>query len=267
MQEPSRIRRAVAIGVIATAVILGIGLVLGWKHRLRALHWAADWIEARLLPVKQPDVPDPATYQVLKSELERWRVELAGRHRKARNPQVRAAIEAEARVLIEKVMPEMMRCWLGTPWDFNGIAAAPGGGKIACGYFVSTVLQDAGFRVDRYRLAQQPSSLILHTFLPHEQCRLTAGQDYNAFADGLQQLEAGIYLCGLDHHVGFLVVGDETFRFVHASASSPPRVVDQSRDDATALRVSNWRMIGNLSASPDVIRAWLKGDEIEVREN
>jgi hypothetical protein len=39
----------------------------------------------------------------------------------------------------------------------------PGRGEIACGYFVSTVLRDAGFGVERVRLAQQASERIVRT--------------------------------------------------------------------------------------------------------
>ena len=84
--------------------------------------------------------------------------------------------------VLEQALPAMMRCWLGTPWDFNGTAKGPGAGKIACGYFVATVLKDAGFQVDRYQLAQQPSENILRSFLPKDACDLSVGKDYQAFA-------------------------------------------------------------------------------------
>lgn len=45
-----------------------------------------------------------------------------------------------SRIIIDSLMP----CWYGTPWDFNGCTTEPGKGSIACGYFVSTVLRDAG---------------------------------------------------------------------------------------------------------------------------
>ena len=74
-------------------------------------------------------------------------------------------MENDARLILELMMPEMMRCWLGTPYDFNGTAEKPGDGKIACGYFVSTVIRDTGFRVNRFKFAQQPSENILRTFI------------------------------------------------------------------------------------------------------
>ena len=159
----------------------------------------------------------------------------------------------------------MMRCWLGTPWDFNGTAAKPGGGKIACGYFVATVLKDAGFHVNRYKLAQQPSGNILHSFLAKESCSLTVGKPYDAFASDLEKSGSGIYLVGLDTHVAFLVMKPEGFHFIHSSGSRPWCVVDETRDEAHVLQRSNWRMVGNLTADPKVIRAWLDAKAITVR--
>jgi len=209
--------------------------------------------------------PDPKQYVILKNELEKWRLQLAERHEKAKNEQERLAVEHDARVILEQMLPSLMRCWLGTPWDFHGTAEGPGVGKIACGYFVSTVLKDAGFNVDRYRLAQQPSGNILQTFLSKKECSLTIGQKYESFTSGLTHREQGIYIVGLDSHVAFLVNDGAGFHFIHSSGAQPWCVVDEEKKDAHVLQRSNWRMIGNLTSSDDVIRVWLKGSRISVK--
>lgn len=201
--------------------------------------------------------PDPEINESLKASLGDWRAGLAARYHAAATEAERKAILDDARIVLEEALPAMMRTWLGTPWDFNGTAATPGDGKIACGYFVSTVLQDAGFKVHRYRLAQQPSENILRTFLPRSSCKLSVGVDYDVFADQLSSSEPGIYIAGLDTHVGFLVVKNGGFRFIHASGSSPWQVVDESRIDARVLQSSNWRMIGNLTADKNALHQWL----------
>ncbi len=228
-----------------------------------------SWVRARLgnvipgLPEKPK--PDPAKYATLTAELERWRTDLAKRHAKARTADEKAVVEKDARIILENALPAMMRCWLGTKWDFNGTAKGPGEGKIACGYFVATVLKDAGFKVDRYQLAQQPSGNILRTFLPKDSCALTVGEDFKAFAASVGSREPGVYVIGLDTHVAFIVVRDGGFRFIHSSGSRPWCVVDESPDEAGVLQRSSWRMLGNLTAEPAVIRHWLKTDKIVVR--
>jgi hypothetical protein len=209
--------------------------------------------------------PDADRYATLVSELERWRGDLRKAYSKARTAEEKAAVEKDARVILELVMPEMMRCWLGTPYDFNGTAEKPGGGKVACGYFVSTVIRDAGFRVDRYKLAQQPSENILRTFLKSDGCLLKVGQDFESYAEWVEGMEPGVYLMGLDSHVGFIVNGAEGTRFYHSSGWQKRGVVNEAGNKAGALRHSNWRMIGGLTADPEVIRTWLGGEKVRVR--
>jgi len=236
-----------------------------WWFRAPLAGWWRIQMGGVELGLRQSLRPDPKTYAVLIAELERWRQDLAKRHAAAKNVAERQIVENDARVILEHVLPAMMRCWLGTPWDFNGTAVGPGKGRIACGYFVATVLKDSGFQVNRYKLAQQPSENILRSFLPKESCALTVGKDYPNFAAAVEMGEQGIYLVGLDTHVAFLVVGREGFRFIHSSGSRPWCVVDENRDEAQVLAKSNWRMLGNLTADAGVVRRWLKAEKIAVR--
>jgi hypothetical protein len=218
-----------------------------------------------VVKVKKP-VPDLGRYEILEAELKRWRGDLVEQYRKARSAEDKEKIEYEARVILEMIMPEMMRCWLGTGYDFNGVAERPGGGKIACGYFVSTLIRDAGFKVNRYKLAQQPSENILRTFVGSENCQLRVGEKYDKYADWLEAIEPGIYLMGLDTHVGFVVIEESGMRFLHSSGISKAGVVEESRDQALAIKWSRWRMLGHFTADPRVIRMWLAGENVKVVE-
>ncbi len=246
--------------LLLVLALLGAAGGAAWCFRGPIAQWTQS-VRSAVLPKPRPD---PQRYAVLVSELARWRTDLAKKLKQAGTPAERAAVEHDARVLLETTLPEMMHCWLGTPWDFNGTAAKPGGGKIACGYFVATVLMDAGFKVDRYQLARQPSGNIMRSFLEKNDCHLTVDQPYDQFAASVTKAEPGIYLLGLDTHVGFLVVTQDDFRMLHSSGSKPWCVVDETRDGAWALKKSSWRMIGNLTADSRVIRRWLAADKIAV---
>ncbi len=249
--------------LILIVLLVATGSALWWFRAPMGELWRTTTGGVEL-GLRKSFQPDPKTYAVLASELERWRADLAKRHTAAKGEKERKLVENAARGVLEKALPEMMRCWLGTPWDFNGTAAKPGGGRIACGYFVATVLQDAGFKVDRYQLAQQPSANILRSFLPKDSCKLTIGQEYETFASALEQAEPGIYLVGLDTHVGFIVVEQGDYRMIHSSGSRPWCVVDETREKAHVLEKSNWRMLGNLTGDSKVIKRWLKADKIAV---
>lgn len=243
-------------------LMLAVAGIAGWWFRAPL---TGLWRTTAAKTVRQKSQPDPKTYAVLITDLERWRKELSTKHRQAKTAAEQAVVETDARVVLEHALPAMMHCWLGTPWDFHGTAKGPGEGKIACGYFVATVLKDAGFQVDRYQLAQQASENILRSFVPKESCSLTVGKDYQTFAKEAESREPGIYVIGLDSHVAFLIVGSDGFRFVHSSGSKPWCVVDESRAEAAVLQRSKWRMLGNLTADHAVLRRWLTAEKIVVR--
>jgi hypothetical protein len=248
-------------------VILGVMLLVavggtGW------LIWRAEQngvFEAWVTGEKKAE-PNLARYEVLVDELKRWREDLAEAYQEADNAEQRAEIEHDAKVVLEMVLPEMMRCWIGTGYDFNGIAEKPGKGRVACGYFVSTVIRDAGFKVNRYKLAQQPSENILRTFIEKEDCLLSVGKEFESYVDWLEELEPGVYLIGLDTHVGFIVNRRDGMGFIHSSGAHLVGVVEEPRDQAAAMRNSRWRMIGSFTGDRGVVRTWLGGKKIQVVE-
>lgn len=247
--------------VVLLLSLLGAG---GWWVWSEADHRG---LFSGLTAVKEKHEPDLERYEVLEAELRSWRGDLVKEYGKARTPEQKAAVEHDARVILEMILPEMMRCWRGTGYDFNGVAERPGEGKIACGYYVSTLIRDAGFKVNRYKLAQQPSANILRTFTEAENCQLRVGEKYDSYADWLESNEPGIYLMGLDTHVGFVVVersGD--MKFLHSSGIEKAGVVEEPRDQALAIKWSKWRMLGDFTADPDVIRTWLAGEDVRVVE-
>ncbi len=211
-----------------------------------------------------PRRPDPRAYEVAKSEAERWRRDLEKRYRAAPSEADRREVLKEAALFLDAILPDLMSCWLGTPWDYNGTAEGPGEAPIACGYFVATVLRDAGFRLDRYQLARQPSQSILRTFVPRQAMMLRVGVEYDEFADELHQLAPGVRIVGLDTHVGFLIVRPEGFHFVHSSGSEPWCVVDETRARAEVLRRSNYRVHGSLTSDPEIARRWLLGEKFDA---
>lgn len=247
-----------------TLLLLLVGACsAGWFYRGQIVSLVEEGIGSS---TTSGPAPDPKTYSVLSEDLEEHRRRLSADYRRTTSNTERMEILAQARKLLELSLPRLMRCWLGTPWDFNGIAHEPGHGKVACGYFVSSVLQDAGFRVEWAPLAQQASQNILGTFLPPDDMKIRVGVDYEQFLSEVLSCGNGIYIVGLDSHVAFLVVTDGgEIHFIHSSGASPYCVVDESREDARVLRRSNYRVTGNLTANSELIRNWLLGARFKTR--
>ncbi|MFT6864701.1 MAG: hypothetical protein ACJAVK_003269 [Akkermansiaceae bacterium] len=239
----------------------------GWRYRTPLLSFYQEHFDPAP-PSEETPRPDPDRYQELITELDQKRLDLADRYAQARTAREISNVITESQATLEDTLPEMMRCWLGTPWDFNGTCKTPGSGKIACGYFVSTVLRDAGFRVERFRLAQQPSQGIIGTFMPRKKMTISAGLDYDEFVTQVTNHGPGIRIVGLDNHVAFLFVPESGgIRFIHSSGASPYCVVDEDRENAGSLQRSSYRVTGNFTRNPEIIHGWLTDQKWPTKQS
>ncbi len=247
-----------------TSIILILALCTATLLYLKRDQWGISAMVENFLTDEAEPVPDPAQYAVLTSELEANRKLLNMRYLRATTETQRSEILAEARDLLEENLPAMMRCWLGHPWDFNGTATIPGEGKIACGYFVSTIMRDAGFKINRIRVAQQPSQNIIRTFVDHsENYEIKTNTPYTNYVDHINKKYEGIHIIGLDKHVAFIVIKDGKMRFIH-SGGLKRQVVDEDRTNAYSLEHSNYRVISNISRNRNVLRKWILGEAFQT---
>lgn len=152
--------------------------------------------------------------------------------------------------------------WYGTPWDFNGTTQQPGKGAIACGYFVTTTLEQLGFSLPRRKLAQQAASVIIRSLCDRKSIEVF--QHLKALNDHMMQQEEGIYLVGLDTHVGFLWRHSEGWHMVHASYSGGKSVMAEPWDQSTVLKKSKIFVVGNLLGNPNLLRWWVEGVPIAI---
>lgn len=214
----------------------------------------------RLVSKKDPpsisQKPDAATYSVLIDEIEYHRNKLAQQYSDAGSDQERDVILQSSSDLLSLIMPTMMKCWHGTPWDFNGMATTPGEGKIACGYFVSIIMKDAGFDVQRIQLAQQASQNILLTFLPKSALEIKVAANYSEYMDEIRHKQDGIYIIGLDKHVGFIVKTKDQLEFIH-SGGEQDQVITEDQQHAASIRKSRYRVIGNITKNKELLKKWL----------
>lgn len=205
------------------------------------------------------DLPD---YAACRAEIGRQRLALAA---ELMSGERRGALAAARRLLHRSLARDLTAHWLGTPWDFNGTSERPGEGQIACGYFVSTLLRDAGFEVDRVRLAQQPSGNIIRTLTRRENTTRLVDKPFREFLDALRQRGAGIYVIGLDRHVGLIAqtsAGDAAF--IHSDGGANRCVVVEPVGSSPTLRRSRWREFANLSSDDELLEKWLTGAEFET---
>ncbi|MFC4990996.1 hypothetical protein [Rubritalea tangerina] len=216
-----------------------------------------EWRLTSIYAKSKKEAPNPELYSVLKKDIQSRQAQLARRYTNAQSESEKQAIIDESRSLILSAAPLMMRCWLGTPWDYNGTSETPGQGQIACGYFVNTIMRDLGFNLPRIKLSQQASQIILGAYVPKEAMTIRSGMGYQAFCQLILSRPAGIYIVGLDKHVGFIVHDGSKLHFIHSSGRPPWCVVDEKQNDAPALEASTYRVFGNVTAQDATLEKWL----------
>ena len=188
------------------------------------------------------------------------RTELAARYRRATTPASRTACLAEARELwLTALDSTVFPAWEGTPWHFYGRSWEPRQGSIACGYFVTTALHDAGLRLPRTLLAKQAATVIIRNLTTEAYMHRYRGLSQADFVQQMRQLGPGLYVLGLDYHVGFLRVREGgAVQMIHSSYTGAGGVVREAADSSAALE-SQARVVGKISDDPALLRAWLLG--------
>lgn len=143
--------------------------------------------------------------------------------------------------------------WIGTKWDFNGTTQQPQNGAIACGYFVTTVLEDFGIKLKRIFLAQQASSVMIS--------KLCLKKSIKTFSN-IEQLEhylknrnkQEIYIVGLDYHTGFIIRDGEKNYFLHSNYINREGVIKEEIQKSNALKSSKIIVIGSLSQNEELFK-------------
>lgn len=154
-------------------------------------------------------------------------------------------------IMSEDVFPY----WYGTKWDFNGMTRTPKQGTIACGYFVTNTLSDIGFNIPRIKWAQSASELFIRKLALN--VKRFSNKPLSEVESYLLETGDGLYLVGLDMHVGFLVVKDKTIKFVHSSYYRPEiGVMSEEITSRNPFSDSGYRVIGTLLSDEMVVK-WM----------
>lgn len=215
--------------------------------------------KARTVLYRQDTVSPPAVnYAEVLASVERKRTALAVAYQGARSTEAQRAVLDSARLLfISSIVAEIAPEWVGTTWGFYGTSQKPREGSIACGYFVTTLLRDAGLPIERVRLAQLASESIIKRLTTERHIHRYSSVPLSSFVDDVRSQGTGLSIVGLDCHVGFIATIDSTVLFIHSSYVSPRTVVIEPAERSIVLGASKYRVTGRLSDDDDLIRRWL----------
>lgn len=228
--------------------------------------WEDEWYT----PIDSQTVPlvllPTLTYDNWKNHLIRRRDSLKTRYELAGSDSGRMAVLKEAeKCLLNNLVNGIIPHWYGTPWEFNGHTDVPGEGEIACGYFVSTTLLHAGFNLNRYKLAQQSAYNEIKTLQTTGSVHKLINKDVDELVELAQSsLKEGLYVIGLDFHVGYLLKWKEEVYFVHSNYWYPSQVIVEYAKTSVALMGSASYYIGEVTTNKALLKKWIFNTRISI---
>lgn len=201
-------------------------------------------------------------YSALKVEINTKKEKLQSAYSRADELRKSEIVKETKNYLVKIISTEVFKQWYGTKWDFNGTTRTPKKGEIACGYFVTTVLEDVGFNIPRIKWAQSASEFFIKKLAPNNLKRFT-DKPLSEVKKYLISAGDGLYLVGLDTHVGFVLVEGKTISFIHSNYYYPDLgVMKENITTKNPLSDSHYRIFGKLMTDEMVIN-WLKDVKYE----
>ncbi len=204
---------------------------------------------------KSPGTDIPANYTKLKQQILNIRDSLHSSYILADSQSAISIINFSRSYIFETITNDIFNYWYGTPWDFNGQTRIPGQGTIACGYFVTGVLSDAGFNVPRVAWAQLASEVFIRKLTTD--VKVFSNKPIEEVKAYVEKRPDGLYIVGLDTHVGFIYMKNDTIKFVHSNYYQPSiGVMAQDFETDNPLNDSKYRVLGRLF-DEQMIRNWI----------
>lgn len=159
--------------------------------------------------------------------------------------------------LVDLIGDKIYDIWKGTPWSFNGTTGNPGKGSIACGYFVTTVLNNIGYNIPRIKYAICPSLEMIKKASGNKSVENHSGKSSADLRTLLLSRGKAVYITGLDFHTGFIVCdGSEVF-FLHSNFIKHEGVIKDPIIHSASFNSSKTCWLGCISSNEYFQNNWL----------
>lgn len=212
--------------------------------------------DQQVVPAQEenPKVEELKPYAELKKEVLEKRDSFREAYNKS-NKSKQDSIISEAQKYLLTISDDFFKAWYNTPWTFHGHSQTPKEGSIACGYFVTTTLRDMGFNIPRIKWAQQTSEYLIKKI--STDVKRFHKRPMSEVVDDIKLRGEGLYIVGLDSHVGYIYYRDGNMSFVHANYYRPETgVMSEPLIGRNPLNNSKYRVIGKIF-DEEMSRNWI----------
>jgi hypothetical protein len=200
-------------------------------------------------------------YDNLKKRILTTRDEFFVKFKSADSINQKLILDSARQFIFETITQNIFSHWFGTPWEFYGQSRTPQKGTIACGYFVTGVLSDAGFEIPRAKWAQQASEVFIKRL--SRELKKFYNRPIGEVVEYIKKSDNGLYIVGLDCHVGFIYKNNNSIKFVHSNYYQPSKgVMAEDLDSWNPLKDSKYRVLGRI-LDDNMIISWIEEKRIE----
>jgi hypothetical protein len=169
----------------------------------------------------------------------------------------RLSTQQKQKIFTKTITTTIIPNWIGTTWDFNGTSQTPQQGSIACGYFVTTILQDGGVHLARVKLAQCASEQMITSLVQPRLIKRFSNLSMQNFITGVKQMGYGLYIVGLDNHTGFIYNDGKAIHFIHSTFIGKKNVQWEDAEKSWVLSSSKYKILGKISEDEKVLEGWV----------
>lgn len=175
-------------------------------------------------------------------------------------------IDSVGQIFYHSLVKRIIPFWDGTDWSFDGHTSTPGEGEIACGYFISTTLQDVGININRYKLAQQNPKTEARTLARDTSLIfINEGSTKENITAIKNRMPEGIHFIGFgENHVGYLLKLKEQLYLIHSNYMSGSGVEIESIEDSQVFALHQEFYLLELSTNERFLNSWLNQERFTV---
>jgi len=207
-------------------------------------------------------------YNQLKKQIKVKRQEFYNSYLKADDNLKEKILQEAGNYLFDNLLNKIIPFWYNTPWCLSGYSNIPQDGTVGCSYFVSNTLLACGFNLNRYRLAQtDPIAGSRSLTFSDSVVNYIRNDSIEKVASNiLKNHTEGLYIVGLDMHVGYLLIYKSKLYFIH-SAYYPPNVVCMERfEKATGILGSSNYYITPITSNRKLLEKWILNEFIYIQK-
>ena len=198
-------------------------------------------------------------YEIVKEQIELDRNQL-----QSKGLQIDSISDIFKQSLLNKIIP----FWEGTEWSFEGHTSKPKLGKIACGYFVSTTLQDIGLNLNRYKLAQQSPIDEARSLAINTEIKEFSEESVSENISQINKyLKEGIHFIGFDqNHVGYILKEKKNLYLIHSNYINAEGVLIEQIEKSEVFSAYSKFYIVELSTNKDLLNYWINKETIKTKK-